>query len=66
MNAWVIEPGHGSLWLSNCEWVETEEGRYIVGTTWDDTGVGHPNMPEDWTGERILMNFPESLVLRTV
>lgn len=64
MNAWVIEPGHGSLWLSDCEWVWTDDGWYIQGEAWDDGEVGSPYLPEDYMGEAVLMNFPASLVLR--
>ena len=65
MNALVIEPGHGSLWLSDCRWVDTDSGRYIEGLAWDDGGVGSPYLPADFMGEEAKMNFPENLVLQT-
>ena len=64
MNALVIEPGHGSMWLSDCKWVDTQEGRYIEGLAWDDGDVGSPYLPDDYIGIEVLMNFPESYVLR--
>lgn len=62
MNALVIEPGHGSLWLMDAEY--NEDGS-VTGWTWDDTGTGSPLMPDDYGGERLTLTFPANLILRT-
>lgn len=56
----VIEPGHGSLWLSD---VRIEDGR-VVGVAWDESDRGSGLLPDDYTGEPLTMNFPVSCVLR--
>ncbi len=62
MDAWVIWPGHGSEWLTDCHW----EGDYIIGQAWDDSGSGSALMPDDYRGEGVTLNVPRSYVLRTV
>ena len=58
------DPGFGSTWLSNAYLVAGENGDYVVGEAWDDSGVGSPYMPDDYRGEPVPMNFPLSCVLK--
>jgi len=61
-DALCIDPGHGSVWLSNAERVVTDEGVFIVGDTWDNDLAGSP--ADDYMGEALVMNFPESCLLK--
>ncbi len=57
-NVLVSHPAVGSVWLSN---VEYRDG-YVVGDAWDTGMVGSPYYPDDYQGESITMNFPESCI----
>ena len=53
MNVLVIEPGHGSTWLTNAVFVDrfgkpNPKGRFVTGDAW--TNDGGWNMPDDYTG----------------
>lgn len=53
MNALVIEPGNGSVWLENAIFVDrfgnpNPRGRFVRGTAWEYGGGW--NMPDDYTG----------------
>jgi hypothetical protein len=50
--------GIGSVWLIN---PEIKDG-YIIGDTWDDSNVNGYNMPDDYRGEFVTMNFPISSI----
>lgn len=50
----VNYPGMGSLWLSDAR----IEGEFVVGTTWEDNGVGGH--------EQVLMNFPVTCIRKWV
>lgn len=66
MDALVINPGHGSMWLSNIYYVTADDGeQYIVGEVWDDGDVGSPYLPDDYRGEPVTMNFPVSCMTKT-
>lgn len=56
----VAYPRHGSLWLSRVEWSADS----VQGETWDSSQVGSPYLPDDYSGERVWMNFPLSSVLK--
>lgn len=68
MNVLVIEPGHGSLWLYDAEYVDrlgnpNPRGRLVRGTSWyHESGWNLPdggvNIPEQLT-------YPRKWVLRT-
>ncbi len=67
MNVLVIEPGHGSVWLTNAKYVKRDgtpsnRGRFVSGFAWVYDGGW--NMPEDYRGQYELMTFPRRLVLR--
>jgi len=65
MDALVINPGNGSLWLSDIYYITVDGMRYIVGEAWDDDEVGSPYLPADYRGETITMNFPVNCILQT-
>lgn len=56
MDVLVNYPGMGSLWLIDAEWVDTPDGRYVVGDAEDNS------IPEGFS----TMNFPESCVRKIV
>lgn len=56
----VIEPGHGSTWLHNAQFVDD----YVVGEAWDDSGVGSSLMPDDYRGQPVVLSFPRHYVLK--
>jgi len=60
VNAWVIEPGHGSVWLMDAEY----DGEYVHGWVWDDSDAGSGYMPDGYMGQRVTMTYPRSLILR--
>jgi hypothetical protein len=62
MNVLVIEPGHGSLWLMDATY--HDEGRWVEGWTWDDSGIGSALMPDDFRGEKVVLGFPTSYILK--
>jgi hypothetical protein len=50
----VIEPGHGSVWLFNAEFVDrygrtNPRGRFVTGDVWAYDGGW--NMPDDYLGQ---------------
>lgn len=50
----VIEPGHGSHWLSDAYYVDrfgkiNPRGRFVTGNVWGYDGSW--NMPEDYSGQ---------------
>ena len=54
MNVLVIEPGHGSHWLTNAIFVDrfgepNPRGRFVTGDSW--TYDGGWNMPDDYMGQ---------------
>ena len=54
MNVLVIEPGNGSLWLSDAVFVDrfgkpNPRGRFVAGTVWSYDGGW--NMPDDYMGQ---------------
>jgi hypothetical protein len=58
MDVLVSHPDIGSLWLGNAYFVTGTDGReYVVGEAWDDSEVGSPYLPEDYRGQRVVMNF---------
>lgn len=62
-NVLVNHPAYGSLWLSNCQIVDSPDGdKLVVGDMWDTTGVGDPRMPDDYRGEPLTTNFPVSCI----
>lgn len=61
MDVQVIEPGHGSTWLSDARF----EGEFVAGEAWDDSSVGSGLMPDDFRGEPVTLAFPRRLILRT-
>lgn len=63
MNVLVNHPYFGSLWLNDAEIKKGQDGKdYVVGWVWDKSDVGHPNMPDDYTGQPMTMNFPVSCI----
>jgi hypothetical protein len=64
MRALVIEPGHGSVWLEDAQYVDN--GLVIEGWTWDDSSRGSALMSDDYMGERITLAYPISLIRKVV
>ncbi|MFX0135464.1 MAG: hypothetical protein ACFFDN_17605 [Candidatus Hodarchaeota archaeon] len=62
MEALVINPGHGSVWLSNCKINE----KFIEGETWDNSQIGSSLLPDNYMGEKIVMNFPISCIKKII
>jgi hypothetical protein len=67
MDVLVIEPGHGSVWLTNAQFVRADgepssRGRYVRGMAW--TYDGGWNMPDDYLGQYEVMTFPRKLILK--
>jgi hypothetical protein len=59
-----IEPGHGSVWLSNAEDIEIDGEPFVRGYAWDSSGAGSSLMPDDYLGEYEMMTFPRNFILR--
>lgn len=59
-DALCIEPGHGSVWLSD---VRFEKGN-VVGQAWDRFMVGSAYMPDDYRGEWVTLRFPARFILK--
>ena len=57
-NALCCWPTLGSVWLEN---VHLSDG-FVVGKVWEEVGYYQWNMPEDYHGEYVTMNFPLSCV----
>lgn len=54
MNVLVIEPGNGSLWLHNAQYIDrygnpNPRGRFVQGCVWAYDGGW--NMPDDYMGQ---------------
>jgi len=54
MEVLVIEPGHGSTWLSNAVYIDRNgnpnpRGRFVEGLVWAYDGGW--NMPDDYQGQ---------------
>jgi len=67
MNALVIEPGHGSTWLTRAEFVRSDgtpsvRGRYVRGLAWVYDGGW--NMPDDYRGQYESVTVPRRWVLK--
>ena len=63
MEVLINHPKFGSLWLEHCEIKKGEDGKeYVIGETWDITEMGNPNLPMDYVGEYITLNFPVSCI----
>jgi len=58
IEALIIHPSVGSIWLSNCE----IKNGCIVGDVWNDSGRNSNLLPEDYRGEYMTMNFPISCI----
>jgi hypothetical protein len=58
MNVLVNHPYFGSVWLGRAYY----DGDYVVGDAWDDSDVGRPNMPEDYRGQPVTLNFPKMCI----
>lgn len=54
----ISHPAFGSVWLSN---VEYRDGS-VIGEAWDSGMVGSPYYPDDYRGEPITMNFPQTCI----
>lgn len=55
MYALMIEPGHGSVWLSDAKRITGDDGKqYIQGLADGD----------EYPGKKILMTFPANLLLK--
>lgn len=66
MNALVIEPGHGSTWMTDAVFVDrfgrvNPRGRFVQGFVWDEPGW---NMPDDYQGMDIIMTYPRRFILK--
>lgn len=67
MNALVIEPGHGSTWLTEAERIRADgkpsaRGGFVRGLAWEDDGGW--NMPDDYRGQHICVTYPWRWVLK--
>lgn len=56
----IRHPYVGSLWLECVE----DDGKVVQGWVWDDSGSGSALMPDDYSGEKIWMNFPRTCVAK--
>jgi hypothetical protein len=68
MNVLVIEPGHGSAWLTHAVYVDRHgkmnaRGRSVRGMYWEYNGGS--NMPDDYRGEDIPLTYPRKFILKT-
>lgn len=67
MNVLVIEPGHGSTWLTEARYVKadgtpSERGHFVRGRAWEYDGGW--NMPDDYQGHPITVTYPRRWVLK--
>ena len=67
MDVLVIEPGHGSEWCSDAVRVDrfgnpNQRGRFVRCKGWEYDGGW--NMPDDYTGQPIVITVPLRYVLR--
>jgi hypothetical protein len=63
----VIDPGHGSYWLTRARYVDrfgspNPRGRYVEGLVWYYDGGW--NMPDDYRGEWLPVIVPRRYVLK--
>jgi hypothetical protein len=67
MNVLVIEPGHGSFWMTRAKRVRADgtpspRGRFVCGEAWEYDGGW--NMPDDYRGHHIWLTYPWRWVLK--
>lgn len=67
MDVLVIEPGHGSTWLIDAQYVdrfgrENPRGHFVRGEAWYFSGAW--NMPDDYRGEPETLTYPRSYILK--
>jgi hypothetical protein len=67
VNVLVIEPGHGSLWLSDAKYVRRDgvlspRGRYVRGTNWYHDGG--PYLPDGGINIPETLTYPRRLILK--
>ena len=58
----LTHPQFGTVYLDNAYLVKTPKGDYVVGEAWDDSDVGGYNLPDDYTGQLVTMNFPAGCI----
>lgn len=67
MDALVIQPGHGSEWLTDAVIVDrfgkpNPRGRFVQGSAWEYDGGW--NMPDDYRGQAIRIIVPRKWILK--
>lgn len=67
MDVLVINPGHGSEWLSDAAYVDrygepNPRGRFVRGYGWEYDGGW--NMPDDYRGMEVPVTVPRRWVLK--
>jgi hypothetical protein len=67
MNVLVIEPGHGSVWLSRAVYVRRDgtpstRGHFVRGEAWEYDGGW--NMPDDYRGYEVSVTYPRRWILK--
>ena len=67
MNVLVIEPRHGSTWLTDAVYVRRDgqpstRGHYVQGDAWEYDGGW--NMPDDYRGHSIPLTYPRRYILK--
>ena len=67
MDALVIEPGHGSQWLTNAVYVDrygkpNPRGRFVTGSAWEYDGGW--NMPDDYQGQSVPYTTYRKFILK--
>ena len=67
MNVLVIEPGHGSLWLTDAKYVDrygkpNPRGRFVRGTNWYHDGG--PFLPDGGLDVPETMVYPRRFILK--
>lgn len=67
MNVLVIEPGHGSMWLTDAYYIDrfgrpNPRGRWVQGSVWVYDGGW--NMPDDYRGQTESYAAPRKFILK--
>ena len=67
MNVLVIEPGHGSTWLTDAVYTDrygkpNPRGRFVTGDVWVYDGGW--NMPDDYRGQSEVLTYPRRFILK--
>ena len=67
MNVLVIEPGHGSLWLTDAKYVDrygkpNPRGRFVRGTNWYHDGG--PFLPDGGLDVPETIVYPRRFILK--